>query len=182
MKFEKTSLQNVWLIKPKIHGDKRGHFLEAFRREIFKAEGVEHEFVQDNISTSKKNTVRGLHYQLPPASQAKLVMVPYGEILDVAVDARSHSPTFGKHFSTILSSENRHMMLIPTGYAHGFSVLSEEAVVYYKCNDYYNHSLERGLRWNDPDLGIDWKVDNPVLSDKDRELPLLKEADESDLF
>ncbi len=151
--------------------------LEAFRKEVFKSKNVEYEFVQDNISSSTKNTVRGLHYQLPPASQAKLVMVPYGEILDVAVDARSHSPTFGKHFSTILSSENRHMMLIPTGYAHGFSVLSEEAVVYYKCNDYYNHSLERGLRWN---LKLTGRLITRFCLN--RELPLLKEADESDLF
>lgn len=182
MKFEKTPLQNVWLIKPKIYGDDRGHFLEAFREEVFKRQGIEYEFVQDNISTSKKNTIRGLHYQLPPASQVKLVMVPYGRILDVAVDVRVHSPTFGKHFSTILSSENRHMMLIPTGYAHGFSVLSEEAVVYYKCNDYYNQSLERGLRWDDSELGIDWMADDPILSDKDLNLPLLKDAEESDLF
>lgn len=182
MKFEQTPLKNVWLIKPDIHSDDRGHFLEAFRRDLFKKHGLEYEFVQDNISTSKKNTLRGLHYQLPPASQAKLIMVPHGEILDVAVDARVHSPTFGRYFSTLLSSENRHMMLIPSGFAHGFSVLSEEATIHYKCNDYYNKTLERGIRWDDPKINIDWKIDSPILSEKDNALPLLDEMEESDLF
>lgn len=182
MKFEQTPLKNVWLIKPGVLKDPRGHFLEAFRRDLFKKEGLEYEFVQDNISTSKKNTLRGLHYQLPPASQTKLIMVPHGKILDVAVDARKNSPTFGQYFSTILSSENRHMMLIPTGFAHGFSVLSDEATIYYKCNDYYNKSLERGIFWNDPEINIDWKIDAPILSAKDQALPELKDMDESDFF
>ncbi|MEX2436382.1 MAG: dTDP-4-dehydrorhamnose 3,5-epimerase, partial [Balneolaceae bacterium] len=172
MKFEETPLNNVYLIKPELHRDDRGHFSEVFREQLFKKHGLEYEFVQDNISLSKKGTVRGLHYQLPPSSQAKQVMAVHGSILDVVVDARSHSATFGRHFSTILSSENRHIIFIPTGFAHGFSVLSEEAVVYYKCNDYYNKELERGIRWNDPDLGIDWKVSDPILSGKDKELPL----------
>lgn len=182
MIFEKTSLDNVWLIKPKVFGDDRGHFLETFRKEVFRKKGLEHEFVQDNISRSVKGTVRGLHYQLPPASQAKLVMVPHGEVLDVAVDMRPNSPTFKKHFSTVLSSENRHAMLIPTGFAHGFSVLSDEATIYYKCNDYYNQELERGVRWNDPELNIDWKVDDPILSEKDRSMPYLRELKSEDLF
>ncbi len=182
MKIEETSLKNVKLIKPKIYGDQRGHFLEAYRQDLFKHHGIELDFVQDNISTSKKNTIRGLHYQLPPASQSKLIMVVQGKVLDVAVDLRENSPTFGESFSTELSSENRHMLLVPTGFAHGFSVLSDEATIYYKCNDYYNKELERGVRWDDPELKIDWKVDNPILSEKDKEQPLLKELESKDLF
>jgi len=182
MIFEETPLNNVWLIKPRRFKDNRGEFLETFRIESFKEQGLEYEFVQDNISVSKKGTVRGLHYQLPPASQAKLVVVPAGKILDVAVDMRPNSPTFKKAFTSVLSSQNRYMLFIPTGYAHGFSVLSDEATVYYKCNNYYNKELERGVRWDDPALNIDWKVKTPILSDKDRELPLLEEMEETDLF
>lgn len=182
MEFVQTPLQNVWLIKPKIIGDDRGHFLETFRVHLFKEKGLEYEFYQDNISVSKKGTLRGLHYQLPPSSQAKLVVVPKGEILDVAVDVREHSPTFGEHFSTVLSSENRHMMLIPSGFAHGFSVLSDEATIYYKCSDYYNRELERGIKWDDPKLNIDWQVDEPILSEKDQALPYLEDVDSGHLF
>jgi dTDP-4-dehydrorhamnose 3,5-epimerase len=182
MKFEETTLPHVWLIKPKRFRDERGEFLETFRVELFKEQGLEFEYVQDNISVSKKGTVRGLHYQLPPASQGKLVMVPNGKILDVAVDIRQHSPTYKQHFSTILSSENRHMMFIPSGFAHGFSVLSDEATVSYKCNNYYNKKLERGIRWDDPELNINWKVDHPILSEKDRELPLIDDMQDRDLF
>lgn len=182
MQFEKTSLDKVWLIKPKIFEDERGHFLESFRKEVFKEQGVEYNFVQDNISTSTKGTVRGLHYQVTPYSQAKLVMAIYGEILDVAVDIREDSPTFGKHFSTILSDKNRHMMLVPSGFAHGFSVLSETATVAYKCDQYYHKESERGVHWNDPDVGVDWKTDSPILSEKDQKQPLLKEIQSTDLF
>lgn len=182
MKFEETKLQNVWLMKPDRFKDDRGEFLETFRVEVFKAHGLEFEYVQDNISVSKKGTIRGLHYQLPPMSQAKLVMVPAGKILDVAVDMRQNSPSYKQHFSTVLSSENRQMMFIPSGFAHGFSVLSEEATVYYKCNNYYNKELERGIKWDDSELNIDWQVDSPILSDRDRNLPSLNEMDEQDLF
>ncbi len=182
MNIEETFLSNVKIIKPKVFGDQRGHFLEAYRQDLFKKHGIDLEFVQDNISTSKKDTVRGLHYQLPPASQAKLIMVVHGKILDVAVDLRENSPTFGESFTTELSSENRHMLLVPTGFAHGFSVLSDEATIYYKCNDYYNKELERGVRWDDPKLNIDWKVSDPILSDKDKGQPLLNELDSKDLF
>lgn len=182
MQFEKTSLDKVWLIKPRIFKDDRGHFLESFREEIFKEQGVEYDFVQDNISTSTKGTVRGLHYQITPHSQAKLVMAIYGEILDVAVDIRQDSPTFGKCFSTVLNDTNRHMMLVPSGFAHGFSVLSDTATVAYKCDQYYHKESERGVRWNDPDLGIDWQTDSPILSEKDQKQPLLKEIQRKDLF
>jgi dTDP-4-dehydrorhamnose 3,5-epimerase len=182
MIFEETPLQHVWLIKPNIFKDDRGEFLETFRTHLFKENGIECEFVQDNISVSQKGVVRGLHYQLPPSSQAKLVMVPAGRVLDVAVDMRSHSPTFKQHFSAVLSGENHYMMFIPSGFAHGFSVLSDQATVYYKCNNYYHKELERGVRWNDPELNIDWKTDKPILSEKDAALPLLQEMTEKDLF
>lgn len=182
MQFEKTSLDKVWLIKPRIFEDDRGHFLESFRKEVFKEKGVEYEFVQDNISTSTKGTVRGLHYQITLHSQAKLVMAVYGEILDVAVDIREDSPTFGNYFSAVLNDQNRHMMLVPSGFAHGFSVLSETATVAYKCDQYYHKESERGLRWNDPDLEIDWKTETPILSEKDQKQPLLKEIQSKDLF
>lgn len=182
MQFEKTSLDKVWLIKPKVFKDNRGQFLESFRREIFKEQGVEYNFVQDNISTSTKGTVRGLHYQKSPHSQSKLVMAVYGEILDVAVDMRKNSPTFGKHFSAVLNDKKRHMMLVPSGFAHGFSVLSEKATVAYKCDQYYHKSSERGIRWNDPALQIDWKVENPTLSKKDKNLPLFRDVVPDDFF
>lgn len=182
MQFEKTSLDEVWLIKPRIFEDDRGHFLESFRKEVFKENGVEYDFVQDNISTSTKGTVRGLHYQISPHSQAKLVMAAYGEILDVAVDIRKDSPTFGKYFSAILNDKNRHMMLVPSGFAHGFSVLSDKATVAYKCDQYYHKESERGVHWNDPALEIDWKTEVPILSEKDKKQPLLKEIQQKDLF
>ncbi len=182
MIFEQTPLKNVWLIKPQVHSDNRGTFLETFRESLFREHGLEFEYVQDNVSTSLKGTIRGLHYQLPPASQAKLILVPHGRILDVAVDMRQNSPTFGQHYTTELSSENRFMILIPSGFAHGFSVLSDEATVFYKCNNYYNKELERGVRWDDPDLGIEWGVENPVISNKDKKQPLFSELDSQDLF
>lgn len=182
MQFEKTSFDKVWLIKPKVFKDDRGQFLEAFRKEIFKEQGVEYNFVQDNISTSEKGTIRGLHYQITPHSQTKLVMALYGEILDVAVDMRQNSSTFGKHFSAVLNDENRYMMLVPSGFAHGFSVLSEKATVAYKCDQYYHKPSERGVCWNDPALQIDWKVEDPTLSEKDKNLPLLQDVVPDDFF
>lgn len=182
MKIESTTLKTVKLIKPTPFKDSRGEFVEVYREHVLREAGIDIEFVQDNISTSKKNTVRGLHYQLPPSSQVKLVMVACGEILDVAVDMRAQSPTFGQHFSTVLSAKNRHMLFVPTGFAHGFVVRSDEATVYYKCNDYYNKELERGVRWNDPKLNIEWGIEDPILSKKDIQLPLLDEIDEKDLF
>lgn len=182
MHFEKTSLEGVWLIKPNIYEDDRGHFLESYREEIFKEMGVPYRFVQDNISTSVKGTVRGLHYQVPPKSQAKLVMAVKGEILDVAVDMRSDSSTFGEHFSAILNDENRLMMLVPSGFAHGFSVLSEQATVAYKCDQYYHKDSERGVYWNDPAMRIDWQVESPIVSEKDEKQPLLRDVKPEDLF
>lgn len=168
LKFKETTLKDVWLIEPTLFGDERGHFLEAYREEHFRNHGVNSTFVQDNISVSKKGTIRGLHYQCYPHAQAKLVMAIEGEILDVAVDLRKKSPTFGKSFKATLSSKNRNMMLIPVGFAHGFSVLSEEATVYYKCSQYYNKESERGIMWDDQELGIDWEVKDPIVSEKDK--------------
>ncbi len=182
MIIQKTDLDPVLLIKPEPHRDARGEFVEVFREHIFREAGIDVSFVQDNISKSKKNALRGLHYQLPPSSQVKLVMVPCGTILDVVVDMRQNSPTFKQHYSAVLSEENRHMLYVPTGFAHGFSVLSEEATVYYKCNDYYSKELERGVRWDDPELNIDWDISDPVLSEKDSKLPLLKDIDDKNLF
>lgn len=182
MIIQKTDLDPVLLIKPEPHRDARGEFVEVFREHVFREAGIDVSFVQDNISRSKKNALRGLHYQLPPSSQVKLVMVPCGTILDVVVDMRQNSPTFRQHYSAVLSEENRHMLYVPTGFAHGFSVLSEEATVYYKCNDYYSKELERGVRWDDPELNIDWNISNPVLSEKDSQLPLLKDIDDKNLF
>lgn len=182
MQFEKTSLEGVWLIKPKIYEDHRGHFLESFREEIFREQNVPYIFVQDNISTSTKDTIRGLHYQIPPYSQTKLVMAMKGDILDVAVDLRTDSPTFGQHYSANLNDRNRYMMLVPTGFAHGFSVLSEQATVAYKCDQYYHKESERGVRWNDPALQIEWETESPIISKKDKSLPLLRDVNPDDLF
>lgn len=178
MEIIETNLEGVLLLKPVVHGDERGFFMEAYRRENLEEDPG---FVQDNLSLSRKGTVRGLHYQIDHP-QDKLLMVMQGEILDVAVDLREGSSTFGRHTSHILNDRNRHQLYIPKGFAHGFSVLSEEALVFYKCSDYYDPGGERGLRWNDPDLGIDWRVDAPIVSEKDRNQPLLNEIESKDLF
>lgn len=182
MKFKETDLKDVWLIETTQFGDDRGHFLEAFREEYFRGQGVISDFVQDNISVSKKGTIRGLHYQCNPHAQAKLVMAIEGEILDVAVDLRKNSPTFGKSFKAKLCSKKRNMMLIPIGFAHGFSVLSKEATVYYKCSQYYNKEAERGINWDDPKLDIDWEVENPIVSEKDKNNSHFMDIIPSDLF
>lgn len=181
MKLTETDIEDVLLIKPKVHGDQRGFFCETYRESVFREHGVDTHFVQDNLSSSRKNAIRGLHYQIKNP-QAKLLMVPRGKILDVAVDLRKGSPTFGKHTSAVLSEENRHLLYIPAGFAHGFSVLSEETLVFYKCSDYYNPDGERGLSWDDPALDIDWRVHNPILSEKDRSHPALKDIPDQDLF
>lgn len=182
MKFIETNLKGVYVIEPVIFEDDRGHFLEAFREKVFQEQGLISNYVQDNISTSTKGVVRGLHYQKDPFTQAKLVMVVKGEVLDVAVDIRRDSPTFGHHFSIELNDKNRRMMLIPPGFAHGFSVLSDETTVFYKCSGYYNKEHERGIRWNDPELNIDWKAARPVISQKDQKQPFLKDLPADDLF
>lgn len=181
MDFTPTAIKDVILIAPKVYGDERGFFLETFRESRFREAGIKEHFVQDNLSFSQRNAVRGLHYQIRQP-QAKLVMVTQGRVLDVAVDLRRGSPTFGQHVAAELSEENKHILYIPVGFAHGFSVLSESASFQYKCSDYYFPEGERGLRWDDPALNIDWRVGNPILSDKDQAQPLLSEISEEDLF
>lgn len=181
MQIIETKIPDVLLLKPVVHEDERGFFLETYREEHLADRDIDVHFVQDNLSQSQRGTVRGLHYQIDH-QQDKLMMVMKGTILDVAVDLRQDSPTFGEHTAMELSSENRHQMFIPKGFAHGFSVLSDVALVYYKCSDYYYPEGERGLFWNDPQLDIDWKVENPVISEKDQQQPAFKEIPTKDLF
>lgn len=162
-----TPISGLLEIFPKIFPDSRGYFFESFRQDWLNQESIDIDWVQDNQSFSQKGTVRGLHFQQAPYAQAKLVRVITGKVLDVAVDLRKHSPTFGKHFSTILDSKRNNLFFIPAGFAHGFSVL-EDAIFAYKCSNYYNKSAEGGILWNDPALGIDWQVDEPIISDKDK--------------
>lgn len=181
MEFIETEISDVLLLKPKVHQDQRGFFLESYRKERFNDRGIDIDFVQDNLSMSKKRTLRGLHYQIKNP-QDKLVMVVQGKILDVAVDLRRSSPTFGQHTTRMLSDKNKHQLFIPKGFAHGFAVLSDEAIVSYKCSDYYNPNGERGLKWDDPSLGINWEVNDPIISEKDQQQPLLNEISKEDLF
>ncbi len=171
-----TRLKDVLIVEPEIFGDQRGFFLETYHLERYAASGIATALVQDNISFSQKDTLRGLHFQ-HPQGQAKLVQVLEGEIFDVAVDIRHGSPTFGQWVGVTLSSETRRQLFIPEGFAHGFCVLSPTALFMYKCSNFYKPDYEGGLRWNDPDLEIDWPVKQPLLSDRDSNLPLLKEID-----
>lgn len=177
MKFLKTEIEGAYILDPVVHGDERGYFFESFsEREFQEVVGPVH-FVQDNESRSCYGVVRGLHFQKGESAQAKLVRCVRGTVLDVGVDIRPESPTFGKHVSVELSESNHRMMFLPRGIAHGFSVLSDEAVFQYKCDNYYAPQSEGGLSWDDPDLAIDWKVplEDVVLSEKDRSRPRLKE-------
>jgi dTDP-4-dehydrorhamnose 3,5-epimerase len=173
MQFITTQIPGLILIRPKVYSDNRGYFLETFRRDIFQYNVGHIDFMQDNESRSVYGVLRGLHYQLPPYAQAKLVRVVAGTILDVAVDIRPKSPTFGRHASAELSAENKHQLFIPHGFAHGFIVLSQEAAVAYKVDAPYAPDHERGIRFDDPVLGIDWKLPKSEirLSEKDRGLP-----------
>lgn len=181
MNVLKTDIEGLVIIEPKVHGDERGYFFESFSERAFAAGVAETSFVQDNESRSVYGVVRGLHFQRPPHSQAKLVRVVKGRVLDVAVDLRKDSPTFGRHVAVELSEENHRQVFLPKGFAHGFSVLSEEAVFQYKCDDYYAPECEGAVAWDDPDLCIDWKVpaDKVLLSEKDRRHPRLKDIIDS---
>lgn len=167
MKTIKTGFDGLILIEPDVFGDLRGYFFESWNRDKFRNAGIDVEFVQDNISKSCKGTIRGLHYQIKEVAQAKLCYILEGKVLDVALDIRHGSPTFGKHFAVELSSENKKQLYIPKGFAHGFSVLSEEAVFMYKVASFYAPGMERTIIYNDINLAIDWKISNPVVSDKD---------------
>ena len=178
MPFTTTGIENLFVFEPRIFADSRGYFFEAYNKSVFEAEGLEYNFVQDNQSFSKYGTVRGLHYQQNPHAQCKLVRVLQGCILDVVVDIRKASSTYGKVFSVELSAENKKQLLVPAGFAHGFSVLSETAEVMYKCDALYNKESEGGIIYNDLDLNIDWQLPDgaAIVSDKDLVLPSFKES------
>ena len=177
MKFTPTNIPDVVLIEPKVFEDKRGAFFETYRKDLFHKHGISTEFVQDNHCVSRKGALRGLHFQTPPRAQAKLVRVVRGEVFDVAVDIRRDSKTFGKHVAQVLSAENRMILYVPEGFAHGYLTLSDEAEFLYKVSDVYSPKNERGLRWDDPELGISWpKFSGPYeLSEKDKFFPNLKD-------
>ena len=177
MKFIPTRIPEVILIEPNIFRDERGFFLEDYRKDVFAQHGINIDFVQDNHALSKKGALRGLHYQTAPKEQAKLVRVVRGEVFDVVVDLRPKSKTFGRHVTQILSAENKKMLFVPPGFAHGYLTVSNEAEFLYKVSELYSPDHERGLRWDDPALGIAWpKFDKPyLLSDKDKTFPGLKE-------
>ncbi len=175
--FKRLEIPDVILITSKAFSDERGFFMESYKESEFKANGINFEFKQDNHSKSSKKVLRGLHYQLEPYAQGKLVRVITGKIFDVAVDIRRGSPTFGKWVSAELSEDNKKMLWIPPGFAHGFLALEDNTNVLYKSTNEYNKESERGILWNDPEIGIKWPFDNPLLSDKDKKHPVLKDAD-----
>lgn len=169
-----TAIQGVFIIEPRIFGDARGYFFESFNaRDFSQLTGVDVNFVQDNESLSRYGVLRGLHFQLPPHAQSKLVRVVRGAVLDIAVDLRKDSPTYGQHVSVELTAENHRQFFMPKGFAHGFSVLSPEVVFQYKCDDFYHPECEGALAWDDPDLAIDWHLpaDKVILSEKDKHHP-----------
>lgn len=173
-----TKLEGLYIIEPDVHGDNRGFFMESYSREKFFELGIRQEFIQDNHSLSVETGVlRGLHYQLNPKAQTKLVRVASGAIYDVAVDIRKDSPTFGEWLGVILSEANKRQLLVPKGFAHGFCTIVPNTQVLYKVDEYYSPEHDRGILWSDPDLNIDWPTSKPILSDKDQKHPLLKEAE-----
>lgn len=175
--FEKQKIEDVILVKPKVFGDNRGFFMESYKKSDFYANGINVEFNQDNHSKSAKGVLRGLHYQAAPYEQAKVVRCAKGRIYDVAVDIRPDSKTFGQYVKVELSEENKHMLYIPAGFAHGFVALSDEVELLYKASGEYNPQADRGIIWNDPDINIDWEIDfDPILSEKDSKQPMLKEV------
>jgi dTDP-4-dehydrorhamnose 3,5-epimerase len=174
--FTRLAIPDVVLIEPAVFPDERGFFMESFKYSEFAAFGIKERFVQDNHSRSKKGVLRGLHYQSPPKAQGKLVRVVVGEIFDVAVDIRLRSPTYGKWVGEKLLAENKQMLYIPPGFAHGFCVLSEVADVLYKTTEEYAPEYDAGIIWNDPEINIDWPIEHPILSAKDAALPTLRET------
>jgi dTDP-4-dehydrorhamnose 3,5-epimerase len=175
MEITKTGLDGLLILCPTVFSDERGYFFESYNDRIFKEAGLNFSFVQHNISRSVKNTIRGLHFQTGEMSQGKLCQVIYGKVLDVAVDIRFDSPTFGQHFATELSEENHLQMWIPPGFAHGFAVLSENTIFSYKCTQLYSKAHEGSILYNDMDLNIDWKVRDPIVSEKDLNAPAFRE-------
>ena len=175
--FKRLKIPDVILVEPQVFPDERGFFTETFKESIFKENGINTKFVQDNYSHSIKGTLRGLHYQKNPSAQAKLVTALKGEIFDVAVDIRKGSPTYGKWVGEILSEKNHKLLYVPQGFAHGFCVLSDEADVIYKVNNEYSPETDRGLLWNDPEVGVKWPIEKPITSKKDQQQPLLENID-----
>lgn len=182
MELNKTPIDGLLIIKPDVFRDQRGYFFETYNRETFVKHGLDVTFVQDNESKSKKGVLRGLHFQRPPFAQCKLVRVVHGAIMDVAVDLRKGSPTCGKWHAVELSDENKLMFWIPEGFAHGFISLSDNTVVAYKCNNVYHRESEGSIHWNDPDIHIDWRINDPLVSEKDNLAPSFEEVKRSFLF
>jgi len=178
MNLRKTELDGVLIIEPHVFNDQRGYFFETYQRQRYGDAGIVTDFVQDNLSFSKKGTLRGLHYQ-HPHEQAKLVQVVQGEVFDVVVDIRYDSPTFGKWIGQYLSDENKKQLFVPEGFAHGFCVLSDTALFDYKCSDFYAPDCEGGILWSDPDVAIDWPLESPIVSDKDAKFSCLKDIAEN---
>lgn len=177
MKAIETKIKGLLILELDSYTDDRGFFSETFNAKKYSDYGIHEIFVQDNVSLSKKGTLRGLHYQIPPKAQAKLCQVLKGRVIDVAVDLRICSPTFGQHCSIILSEENHTQLFIPKGFAHGFAAISDEVIFHYKCSDYYSRENERAIKYNDPDLHIDWGIENPNVSDKDRNAKTFREIE-----
>lgn len=182
MKVEKVNIDGLLVIEPKIFNDDRGYFFESFNSEKYSFITDKYTFVQDNISKSKYGTIRGLHYQIGDSAQGKLIAVLVGKVIDVAVDVRFGSPTFGKYFQIELSDENKKQFWIPPGFAHGFSVLSEEVIFTYKCTALYNKASERSIVYNDSDLNIDWKVSKEIVSEKDLEAKGFSEIEKDFIY
>jgi len=180
MNVHKTELDGVVVIEPNVFNDQRGYFLETYNQKRYQEIGINSNFVQDNLSFSKKGTLRGLHYQYPH-DQAKLVQVIQGEVFDVVVDIRRKSPMFGKWIGQYLSDENNLQIFVPEGFAHGFCVLSDTALFHYKCSDFYAPECEGGVLWSDPDVGVDWPLDSPLVSEKDAQFSCLKDIAEDRL-
>ena len=175
MEIIETKIKDLLIIKPDVFADERGYFFESYNKQRFLEHGLDMTFVQDNESQSMRGVLRGLHFQKPPFAQGKLVRVVKGAVMDVAVDLRKSSKTFGQWESVVLTEENKFMYWIPEGFAHGFVCLQDGSVFTYKCTNVYNKASEGSIRWNDPDLNIDWNIDHPILSEKDKVAPLFRE-------
>jgi len=180
--FKKLKIPEVVLIEPKVFEDERGFFMETYKHSEFVSFGIKEQFIQDNHSKSEKGVLRGLHFQKNPKAQAKIVRCIQGEIFDVAVDIRKGSPTYAKWVGVVLSAENKKQIYIPSGFAHGFCVLSDEAEIFYKSSSEYSPKNERGIIWNDPEININWPIKNPVVSEKDSKNPLFKEIDNNFIY
>ena len=176
MKIEFTPFKDLIVIEPTVFKDERGYFFEPFNEARFRIEtGINASFVQDNESMSNKGVLRGLHFQVPPKAQSKLIRVSRGSVLDVVVDLRRTQPTFGQHFKTILSAENKQQLFVPEGFAHGFKVLEDNTIFTYKCSNYYSKEHDRALLWNDSEFSIDWEIETPILSEKDKNATRFKD-------